>query len=255
MSFLRTQHILVTAANIYRDQNSIFSKSDIQKNLHEIKFLVAQKKIPKLTLRKEVIHLEDRLHGVFELEKQLRKNKMKESAKIIAFKKEIKYLKNKLTTAQDPQLKKKVERLSNLLAETMAREDTDKKIKESELELHDLPKIDELAQKATQLQFLQHRLTAMKHELELDKELGISDPVKIKSVEDKIKLFEIKVQQFISPKMKMPEPPTTPKEMLPPQPQRSLDQVKHTMLIGSPSEGKPLQEVLGIKPPQPLRDE
>ncbi len=121
MGSLKTKQLLLKAAKYLDKERAKFSRQEIIKKINEIKYLSAQKKVPRLTLRKEIIHLENRLGTVIESEKKLLKKKKEESTKVQALKKQIVSLKKKLTTYEDKNLDKKVEKLSHLLAEFLAK--------------------------------------------------------------------------------------------------------------------------------------
>ena len=63
--------------------------------INEIKYLARQKKVPKLTLQKQIVHLEQQLRSIFELERKIlsgdiSENRLNESVKrIIRIKKEL----------------------------------------------------------------------------------------------------------------------------------------------------------------------
>ena len=101
MGSLKAKQLLLRAAKYLDKERSKYSKQEIVKKINEIKYLSAQKKVPRLTLRKEIIHLENKLGTVLEFEKDLLKKKKEESTKVKALKKQIVSLKNKLTTYKD----------------------------------------------------------------------------------------------------------------------------------------------------------
>ena len=82
--------------------------------------------MPKLTLRKEIIHLESQLKGVMELERKLLLEN-KESTKVIALKRQMEMIRNKLH-ADEGDMDKKVERLSHLLGEHLARKEVSREV-------------------------------------------------------------------------------------------------------------------------------
>jgi len=122
MVSLTTTVLLIRAAREYVGERKGFSKEEIVKRINEIKYLSGQKKVPKLTLRKEIIHLEHQLQNIFELEKKLLGQEKKESAKIALLKQEIALLKQRIATSEDKDLQKKVDSLSHLLGESLARQ-------------------------------------------------------------------------------------------------------------------------------------
>src|SRR3989344_3898359 len=121
MVSLTTRILLARAAREYVGERRDFSKEEIVKRINEIKYLSSQKKVPKLTLRKEIIHLEHKLQTIFEFEKRLLKEERKESAKIIRLKREVTELKKRIAHSEDQDLHKKVDTLSHLLGESLAK--------------------------------------------------------------------------------------------------------------------------------------
>ena len=65
MNVLKARQLLVKAAQMSLKEREIFSKERLVQRLQEIKYLGSQKKVPKITLRKEIIHLEEDLSGLF----------------------------------------------------------------------------------------------------------------------------------------------------------------------------------------------
>lgn len=101
---------------------------EIVKKLNEIKYLTSQKKVPRLSLRKEIIHLESQLQVLFKLEEKLALQKKKETLAAASYKKQIAQLKKRLQASEDKKLQQKVDKLSQLLAEYMAKEGTTKEV-------------------------------------------------------------------------------------------------------------------------------
>ena len=71
---LRTFTLLNTLAVEYQRELESFNRQEISKKINEIKYLAGQKRVPKLTLRREIAQLEQRLKGVYELEKKVLKS-------------------------------------------------------------------------------------------------------------------------------------------------------------------------------------
>jgi predicted nucleic acid-binding Zn-ribbon protein len=101
MGYLKAKQLLVTLAKVQEKEKKNFNRLEIVKKMNEIKYLSTQKKVPRLTLRKEVIHLENKIEGILELEEELMKKKKHESKRIVSLKKQITNLKKKLTACQD----------------------------------------------------------------------------------------------------------------------------------------------------------
>ena len=190
MSNLKAFQLLMNVAGSYNQQVEDFSKQEIVKKINEIKYLSSQKKVPKLTLRKEIIHLENKLQKVFEMDKKITAQKKRESTKIKSLKDEIIILKKKLAAVEDKDLQKKVDKLSYLLAEATAKKEVGVNVKlqnriVSEAELN--PK---KASSVGKLKVLHYRLDAMKKNLMF---LSVnSDPKKVAEIKKKIDLLELK---------------------------------------------------------------
>src|SRR3989338_1109977 len=123
MSFLTAKQLLVRAAREYQHDKMSFSKEEIVSKINEIKYLSAQKKIPKLTLRKEIIHLENTLEDVFGLQQRILERKTQESTNITVLKKQLAVLKRRLAASGDHDLHKKVQKLSHVLGDYMAQKE------------------------------------------------------------------------------------------------------------------------------------
>lgn len=177
-----------------REQHESFPTEAIAKKLHEIKYLSSQKKVPRLTLRKEIVHLEDQLQSVMDSEK---KEKDKESVTIAALKQQIAILKNKLKAVEDLELDKKVDHLSFLLAEHLARKEVAGEIAMSEAAGTEDSSAQEQDQAmADKAAMLHRRLNALKQELGLHRELQTKKPEEMREIEEKIRAFEDHLRQF-----------------------------------------------------------
>jgi len=128
MTSLKAQQLLWTLAKQYKQQKTTFSRSEIVAKINEIKYLAGQRNVPRLSLQKEIQHLEGKLQGIYELEKKMWAQKAHESSRIVMMKKEISKLRAKLAMTQDKELQKKVEKLSHLLASQAAKDDTKKDV-------------------------------------------------------------------------------------------------------------------------------
>ena len=191
MSSLSTLHLLETTARHYHQQRETFSRHEIVKKINEIKYLSAQRKVPRITLRKEIIHLEHRLQGIFELESSLLKQKRQESATIATLKKQIAALRQQVALSKDSTMTKKVEKLSQLLGEYTAQ----RKTKEEVGRATAIPKKNPVPQDREQrVQHLQNRLQLLKQELEIKQFSGDTFP----ELEQKIDLLEEKLKNYSS---------------------------------------------------------
>ncbi len=139
MTFLQAQQLLNKVSSSWQQQRQAFSKVEILQKINQIKYLSEQKNISRFTIKKEILRLEKQLEGVASLEKQLQMSKKQESAKVIALKRQITSLQSQLSACADPKLPKKVEKLSFLLGDLLARrgdvELSRKAMKEMELAL------------------------------------------------------------------------------------------------------------------------
>ena len=104
----QARELLTRVALTYRHQKDAFSRQEIVKKINEIKYLSAQKKVPKLSLRKEIIHLENKLKSIFDIEKTLAAQNKRESSKVAALKKRIRNLSERLAAAEDKDMQKKI---------------------------------------------------------------------------------------------------------------------------------------------------
>ncbi len=237
MASLHALQLLTNAAHLAQKQKESFSRQEILQKINEIKYLTGQKKVPKLTLRKEVIHLENQLKGVIELEKKLLREKNVESIKISSLKQQIASLKNKLKAVEDQELDKKVDKLSYLLGEYLAKKEASKEV--AVTRLRTAPTAEEKKEDAVQkAQMLQKRLDALKQELKIHQELGTKNPHELEMVEGKITLLEQKLQEFYE------KHPQLRKEIMPPW-------VKHEVLFPQPAREKevPVEKELPLPPP------
>lgn len=209
MSYVRARQLLLNAARQYQQERGTFSRQEIVARINELKYLSAQKKIPRITLRKEILHLENKLQGVMEIEEHLLKQKQHESAKITALKHQIAVLKERLATTGSKDLHTKVERLTHLLGEQAARKNVPEEVALSKKVLAEqvtsFPKMPD----RERMNRLQQRLSLLKQEIEIQKELGNATD----AIEQKVALLEQKLQQYFS---------------------KELEQVKHTILFEAP---------------------
>src|SRR3989344_6571818 len=192
MGSLKARLLLMKLARSSEQKQSSFSKQEIISKINEIKYLSAQKKVPKLTLRKEILHLENKLAGVLNLEKKVLKKKKQESAKVSSLKRQIAYLKQQLASCEDKNLNQKVDKLSHLLGDSLAHIDSGKKAKLTER----LESKREEKGKSSLVLFrtLVQRLTALKQELQSHTELD--DQEKIQVIKEKIYTLSRKLQEY-----------------------------------------------------------
>jgi hypothetical protein len=220
MGYLKAKQLLVTLAKVQEKEKKNFNRLEIVKKMNEIKYLSTQKKVPRLTLRKEVIHLENKIEGILELEEELMKKKKHESKRIVSLKKQITNLKKKLTACQDKDLKKKVERLSHLLGDFLAKHGTKDDIELSKKILKEIKvkkrlpstkakkikhgrhpvkrqKVTEVSilteQDKLRIKRLQLRMRILKQELDQVEEVDLQ---KTKLLEQRVSLLEMKLNGY-----------------------------------------------------------
>lgn len=208
MSSLHAIQLLTSAARLAREEQEIVSKVEINKKLQDIKYLSSQKKVPRLSLRKEIIHLENQLQGVLELDERFARQKDKESIAVASLKQQITMLKNKLRAVEDLDLDKKVDHLSFLLGEHLAKREiagevamvSAAPVQESSTAEQTEEQVEEKHQagldEAKKAAMLQRRLDALKQELEIHRALETKKPQEMQEIERMITLLEEKLQQY-----------------------------------------------------------
>jgi hypothetical protein len=207
MAKIKARQLLNRAAVNYKIRKENFNKQEIVKKINELKYLSAQKKVPKLTLKKEIIHLEKKLEGIFDLEKSMFRQRKRESSKVKELKKQISSLKKKLAVNENGDLQRKVEKLSHLLGDLMAKRETKKGVELGRRVSHELKnkkrtvkpvvKKEILSEdEIDKVEMLHHKLKMLKHEFEINKELGQKNPVMLKAMEGKIGFIEDKLKKY-----------------------------------------------------------
>ncbi|MEK6905170.1 MAG: hypothetical protein AABX24_02090 [Nanoarchaeota archaeon] len=209
MSSLHAIQLLTAAARLARDEKESFSKEDINKKLQDIKYLSSQKKVPRLSLRKDIIHLENQLQGVLGLEERFTRQKDKESITVASLKQQITALKNKIKAVDELDLDKKVDHLSFLLGEHLARGEIAGEVALTEQisappvqpepepqNYFENEKHEAGIDAGKKMVLLQKRLEALKQELELHRELETKKPKEMHEIEKKIKVFEERLQNY-----------------------------------------------------------
>ncbi len=191
MGYFKAQIVLMKLARLTEQKQSSFSKQEIISKINEIKYLSAQKKVPKLTLRKEILHLENKLTSILDLEKSVLKNKKQESVKVTALKRQITYLKRQLAACTDKNLNQKVDQLSHMLGDSLAHIDSSKNAKLTE-QVQNKIKGKEKNNLAL-FQVIIQRLTALRHDLQAEQE---KDPEKIQAIQDKMYALSQKLKEY-----------------------------------------------------------
>ncbi|PIZ51664.1 hypothetical protein COY27_03025 [Candidatus Woesearchaeota archaeon CG_4_10_14_0_2_um_filter_33_13] len=262
MGSLKALQLLVTAAQILEDGRQTFSRQEIVKKINEIKYLSAQKQVPRLSLRKEVIHLENQMKSVFSLEKKLKEKEKGEKHKVAALKRQITHLRKKLEASEDKDLNLRLEKLTHLIGDFMAKHGTEldvelsekiikeldikeKKVKEKKVKVNKTVAQETIEQnyklspeEITSFNRLQNHLQSLKHELEIHKQLETQNPEVMKSIEDRTAVVEKKISDLYEkypelakgiqveeqPKQEVVETTLTPIEM--------QQEIKHTLMLG-----------------------
>ena len=213
MSFLARQLLLKSAQHYVKERKN-YSKEEIISKINEIKYLSAQKKIPKITLRKEIIHLEQKLQSIFDIEKKLLTEEKRESTKVQTLKKQISTLRARLASVEDKDLQKKVDKLSHLLGECLAKSNVAEDVALTHKVAKELkvvsPAKEPLA--IAKVHALESRLKVLKHVLEDKKS---DNPEMAELLEEKISLIESRLKGYDQPR-----------------------RVKHTMIFHSPPPQK-----------------
>ncbi|HIH11965.1 TPA: hypothetical protein HA241_07280 [Candidatus Woesearchaeota archaeon] len=202
MGFWAAQHFLRLVATTAQRERQLISRVEITKKINEIKYLSTQKKVPVLTLRREIQHLEDRLHGVFAVEKKLAEQKKHETSRVAALKRQISVLKKQLSAVQDPNVQQKIERLSHLLGEYLAHQETaddielrQKVMEELQVAKNTLPPRTSAAS-PERVVSLRHRLEALKQELLITQEREKVNPEKVRLLEEQVQAVELRLEEY-----------------------------------------------------------
>ena len=203
---IRAKKLLQSVASAQQDRIQNINKDEISKKIGEIKYLSTQKNVPRLSLRKEIVHLEQKLKHVFDLEEKLLKNEESESLKVNSLKKQIQSLKSRLNSAEDKELREKVGKLYHILSELLAKSELKRDVQLSTTLLRELQNVDPIQSaaeskgrssddslKVRRVSMLLHRIKSVKHELELKAELMSSDPAGLEKIKEEIKGLELKI--------------------------------------------------------------
>lgn len=258
MSFFNAYQLLTEAAREYHHQRETFSTAEISARINEIKYLSAQKKVPKLSLRKEIVHLERQLSTVMDVEQQMLNRKKQESAKVKSMKKQITELRGRLAAAADKDVQKKLDRVTLLLGDYLAQKTTEEEVRAAIADLK-LVKTEKGKPKPTILmktapsvpleisEDLQPRITELQQRLEMLKgELELLRILKKDSraqgVAEKIALLERKLKGYITPATETATPAEKTEKVTLPPPVVEKPEIKHTILFAPPSQ-EPAQKV------------
>lgn len=160
MSFFNAYQLLRETAREYHHQRETFSTVEIAARINEIKYLSAQKKVPKISLRKEIVHLERQLSTIREVEQHLLNQKKHESAKVKSMKKQIGELQGRLAATEDKDMQQKLDRLSQLLGDYLAKKTTEEEVKAAIADIK-LVKAEKGKPLITKSEKMQHKLSPL----------------------------------------------------------------------------------------------
>ena len=185
MVSLQMHSLLAKVAAVSELQKKTISRIEITQKINELKYLSAQRNIPRMTLRKELIHLEHKLRGLDKLEEDLRKKERRENTQVVMLKKQVQSLRARIAASEDKDLSKKMEKLVFLLGECLAKQEIQndialaQKIKEEALGA---------GQENRQLS-LQRKLELLKRAVEVNRLKGL-DQERIARLEAQIRKIE-----------------------------------------------------------------
>ncbi len=225
MGSLHALIFLEKVAMQYRHDKETFSKTEILHKLNRIKYLARKKDIPKLSLEKEIVHLEQKVQGIFELEKRILRERKKESRRIGIMKRQLTLLRKQLGATKSGDLQKKVDTLSHLIGDYLARHDSKKQVGHSQVLSKAAPTQGQVQDikplpihHKNRAQVLMHRITLLKQEIEIKKHMGLATA----EIESHMKQIQAALQKF------MKEHPVTQKDL----------ESKHLVLFHTPPPTK-----------------
>jgi len=196
ISVLRVRHTLALATQAYAQLKRQIPKEKITKRIEELKYLTAQKTVPRLSVRKEVLHLEEQMNSILDVEKALQEQEHKESDRVTALKKQNAFLRKRLATTEDKDLQQKVNKLSHLLAEAVARKDIRRDVALSQKitsTVKPKPVVTPISTPAKpSVNLLQQKLDQLKQLLDQQKGQGAAPEV-VSLLEDRVKVVEEKI--------------------------------------------------------------
>jgi hypothetical protein len=252
MSSLKARQFLYKVSSLIELQKETFSHEEITKKINEIKYLVAQKRTPRFVLKKEIQFLEDELKTVLDLEKSLQKSRGQESTQVKLLKRKIDILKKRLSIAEDKELPKKVEKLSHLLGDLLAKYGTQEDIDLSnkllsEVSLKKLKKVKKeervLPLNRERVQALLDRVLSLK--FELIRIRGLPHSTVTPELEEKLSMIEEKLRALLA-KLPLEGPHVTETHV---QVTIASNEVKHDLLFGAPATVEPAPTMMEIVPP------
>lgn len=135
--------------------------------VQELKDLSAQKHVPKLTLRREILELEKKLHLLLSVEQRVRREKQQESIRVEAVKEQMSILRRRLAASEDKDVHKKIDKMTHLLGESLLRQDVAEEVAaEVSRAAEEKPEEQKDEQRRKQLQQLEGRLQSFQKKLQ-----------------------------------------------------------------------------------------
>ena len=262
MGSLRSMQLLLTVAKHLEQERLSFSRQEIIKNMNQVKYLSAQKDVPKLTLRKEIIHLENKLKGVFDFEKKLHQKEKEDKGKMSSLKRQVTILHKKLDACEDQDMNSRLEKVSHLIGEFLAKHGTEidvelsrqlvqelkikekkVKIEKSKVKPKQLSKeqiiISEhnlTSEEKNRIEQIYRRLQALKQQINIDEELEVKDTQQLEVIEHKVMILEEKLEDYYEryPELvKEHNKISEVENVVVESPIEVKDEIKHTILLGN----------------------
>lgn len=206
-------HLLRTAGELYAKERAHSSVQEIRRKVEEIKYLTAQKKVPRLSLRKEILHLEQQLQQSADAERKVIQGKERENVKIANLKKQLSQMRRRLSMCEEKDVQKKLEKLSHILGDYAAKKQVERELKP---ERESKPSDAE-----SRRRMLQSRLRMLKQEIELRKRMGKDGKFtaleqQVLVLEGKMGRAEIQHQVLFEPMMPLVSSPLSNLPLPPP---------------------------------------
>jgi len=221
MASLSAYQLLLSAAQHAEELELTISPPEIIQQVQELKDLTAQKHLPKLTLRREILELEKKLHLLLSVEQRVRREKQQESVRVEAVKEQMAILRKRLVACEDKDVHKKIDKVTHLLGESLLRQDVAEEIADEVSRTTEEKQKEKLPEEARrkQLQQLEERLQSFQKKLQFLE----ADGEQAAAVRKLFAVIEGKVQA-LRRQYGLPETP--------------VKKAKHTLLFGMSSAQK-----------------
>ncbi len=230
MSSLRSKQLLIKFAKASQEKVEKINKKKINKKINQIKYLSSRKKISKTTLKKEIMELEKELRGILLLKDKLKKKTKEENKQISQLKKQVRDLREKMSASQNNDLRKKVEKLSHIIGDIVAKKEIKKEVEfEKTKKILDEQMINEQEVTLRRIDDLQKRISAIKKSKEYPKEKIAQLEKRLRKLEENIDVSsavdepEIQHKMLFGPNSKqirLPSSSDLTKLPIPPPPKR-----------------------------------